>query len=42
MLARRTHLWECKVNENTSLYQHSNESVVVNVYLILMMIGEII
>ena len=27
MLPKRTHLWECKVNEETSLYEHSNESI---------------
>ena len=30
MLPKRTHLWECKVNEDTSLYQHSNESIDIN------------
>ena len=30
MLPKRTHLWECKVNEKTSLYEHSNESIEVN------------
>ena len=41
-LPTRTHLWECKVNEETSLYEHSNESIEVNAYLILMMRLEII
>ena len=27
MLAKCTHLQECKVNEETSLYEHSNESI---------------
>ena len=27
MLQKRTHLWECKVNEETSLYEYSNESI---------------
>ena len=35
MLQKRTHLWECKVNEETSLYEHSNKSIEVNAYLIL-------
>ena len=30
MLLKRTHLWECKVNEETSLYEHSNESIEIN------------
>ena len=30
MLLKRTHLWECKVNEETSLYEHSNESIAIN------------
>ena len=30
MLPKRTHLWECKVNEETSLYEHSNESIEFN------------
>ena len=30
MLPKRTHLLECKVNEETSLYQHSNESIDIN------------
>ena len=30
MLPKRTHLWECKVNEETSLYEHSNESIEMN------------
>ena len=30
MLPRRTHLWECKVNEETSLYEHSNESIEID------------
>ena len=27
MIQKRSHLWECKVNEETSLYEHSNESI---------------
>ena len=42
MLPKRIHLWECKVNEETSLYEHSNESIEVNAHLILMMTWEII
>ena len=42
MLEKRTHLWECKVKEKSSLYEHSNESNEVNSYLILMMRWEII
>ena len=30
MLSKRTHQWECKVNEETSLYEHSNESIDIN------------
>ena len=30
MLPERTHLWECKVNVKTSLYEHSNESIEIN------------
>ena len=30
MLKKRTHIWECKVNEETSLYEHSNESIEIN------------
>ena len=30
MLPKCTHLWECKVNEETSLYEHSNESIEIN------------
>ena len=30
MLPKRTHLWECKVNEETSLYEQSNESIELN------------
>ena len=41
MLPKGTHLWECKVNEDTNLYEHSNESIEVNAYLILMMWWEI-
>ena len=37
MLSKRTHLGECKANEETSLYEHSNESIEVNAYLSLMM-----
>ena len=25
-----THLWECKVNKETNLYEHYNESIEVN------------
>ena len=42
MLPKYTHLWESKVNEETSLYEHANESIEVNAYLILMMRWEII
>ena len=31
MLPKRTHLWEYKVNEETSLYEHSNESIEINI-----------
>ena len=27
MLPKRTHLWESKVNKDTNLYEHSNESI---------------
>ena len=37
MLSKRTHLLECKAKEDTSLDEHFNESIVTNVYLILMM-----
>ena len=30
MLPKCTHLWECKVNEETSFYEHSNESIEIN------------
>ena len=30
MLPKCTHLWECKDNEQTSLYVHSNESIGIN------------
>ena len=30
MLPKCTHLWECKVNDETSLYEHSNESIEIN------------
>ena len=30
MLPKRTDLRECKVNEETSLYEHSNESIEIN------------
>ena len=30
MLPKRTHLWECKVNEETNLYELRNESVEIN------------
>ena len=42
MLPKHTHLWDCKVNEETSLYEHSNESNEFNAYLILMMRWDII
>ena len=42
MLPKRTHLWECKVNEETIFYEHSNESIEFNEYIILMMRLEII
>ena len=30
MLPKYIHLCECKVNEETSLYEHSNESIDIN------------
>ena len=30
MLPKRTHLWECKVNEEISLFEHSNECIEIN------------
>ena len=30
MLPKRTNLWECKVNEEMSLSEHSNESIEFN------------
>ena len=42
MLPKCTNLWECKVNEETSLYEYSNESIEGNACLILMMRREII
>ena len=42
MLPKCTHLLECKVNKETSLYEHSNESIENNVYLILMIRWEFI
>ena len=42
MLPKRTHLWECRDNGETSLYVHSNESIDTEVQLILMMRWEII
>ena len=30
MLPKCTHLWECKVDEVTSLYEHSDESIEIN------------
>ena len=30
MLLKRTYLWECKVTEETSPYEHSNESIEIN------------
>ena len=42
MLQKCAHLWECKAKEEISLYEHSNESIEISVYLILMMRWEII
>ena len=30
MLSKCTDLWECKVNEETSLYEHCNETIKIN------------
>ena len=30
MLQKCTHLWDCNVDEETSLYEHSNESIVID------------
>ena len=30
MLQKPTHLWECEVNEQISLYEHTNESMEIN------------
>ena len=30
MLPNCTDLWECKINEETSIYEHSNESIKIN------------
>ena len=30
MLQKRTHLCECNINEQTGLYEHSNESIEIN------------
>ena len=30
MLQKSTHLWECKINEEISLYEHFNESIEIN------------
>ena len=30
MLPKRTHMWECKFNEETNRYEHSNESIEIN------------
>ena len=30
MLQKRTDLWKGKVNDETSLYEHSNESIEIN------------
>ena len=30
MLPKGTHLWECKVNEKTSVYEQLNESIAIN------------
>ena len=37
MLPKLTHLYECKVNKETSIYEHSNESTEVNAYLVVML-----
>ena len=42
MLKKRTHLWECNANEETSPFEHSKESIEVNAYWILSMRGEIV
>ena len=42
MLPKCTHLWECKANGKTSLFDHSNGSVEVNEYLMLIMRWEIL
>ena len=42
MLPKRTHLWENKAKEETSQYEHSNKSIDINVYVILMMRWEMI
>ena len=30
MLPKHTNIWECKVNEETILYEYSNESIEIN------------
>ena len=30
MLPKHTHPWECKVKQETSLFEHSNESIEIN------------
>ena len=30
MLPNCTDLWECKINEETSIYEHSTESIKIN------------
>ena len=37
LLPKCTHLWECKVNEETRLYEHYNRSMEVNAYLLQIM-----
>ena len=32
MLLKHTNLWECKVNEETSFYEHSTESIKTNTF----------
>ena len=34
MFPKRTHLWECKVNKETSLYEHSDESIEMRNHLL--------
>ena len=42
MLLKLSQLWECKGNEEMSLYDYSNESIEITVYIIRMMRWEII